>query len=238
LNPPVLPPDYKRGKINGGNEDNNSSAVFFPARPSPAAAGGLTNESGIGVTCLMGVPLSASTLAPAPTPLPSDFAAKKSGEKARTKSTPGLKSFGGLGALQWDATEDFDLMAAVDALGTGDWTKVAQHVKGRTAQQCMSRWVKALKIGKEMGPWTEKEDDIIRQAIAAAGDKSANVCWADVAHMLPGRLGKQCRERWQNRLDPNICKMPFSAEVGVPKRTPQFISATLPNSPTHTRTRA
>jgi hypothetical protein len=135
--------------------------------------------------------------------------------RPRVNPSPGLKSLGGLGALQWEASEDLALMAAVEALGTADWTKVAQRVRGRTAQQCMSRWVKALKIGEEKGPWTEEEDGIIRAAVAAASGRPADVCWAEVAQKLPGRLGKQCRERWQNRLDPNISKTPFAPEVSV-----------------------
>ena len=28
--------------------------------------------------------------------------------------------------------------------------------------------------------------------------------WSYIAQMLPGRVGKQCRERWHNHLRPNI----------------------------------
>lgn len=28
--------------------------------------------------------------------------------------------------------------------------------------------------------------------------------WSSIAQMLPGRIGKQCRERWHNHLKPNI----------------------------------
>ena len=28
--------------------------------------------------------------------------------------------------------------------------------------------------------------------------------WSDIAERIPGRLGKQCRERWLNHLDPSI----------------------------------
>ena len=34
--------------------------------------------------------------------------------------------------------------------------------------------------------------------------------WSDVAELLPGRLGKQCRERWFNHLDPSVKKTPWS----------------------------
>jgi hypothetical protein len=49
--------------------------------------------------------------------------------------------------------------------------------------------------------WTEEEDEAIRQMVAKHGTKS----WALIAENLakdgmPGRTGKQCRERWHNHL--------------------------------------
>ena len=34
--------------------------------------------------------------------------------------------------------------------------------------------------------------------------------WSQIAQQLPGRIGKQCRERWHNHLNPNINKNPWS----------------------------
>ena len=36
--------------------------------------------------------------------------------------------------------------------------------------------------------------------------------WSQIAAELPGRIGKQCRERWHNHLNPDIRKGPFSEE--------------------------
>ena len=36
--------------------------------------------------------------------------------------------------------------------------------------------------------------------------------WTHVAKSLPGRIGKQCRERWHNHLDPNISKRKWTME--------------------------
>ena len=36
--------------------------------------------------------------------------------------------------------------------------------------------------------------------------------WTKVSKSLPGRIGKQCRERWHNHLDPNINKKKWSPE--------------------------
>ncbi len=49
--------------------------------------------------------------------------------------------------------------------------------------------------------WTDEEDEAIRLMVAKHGTKS----WALIAENLgkegmPGRSGKQCRERWHNHL--------------------------------------
>lgn len=58
------------------------------------------------------------------------------------------------------------------------------------------------------GPWTREEDEKLRVLVKAFGPKR----WTYIAKKLGGRVGKQCRERWHNHLDPNIIKTPFSAE--------------------------
>lgn len=38
------------------------------------------------------------------------------------------------------------------------------------------------------------------------------VKWSAIAAQLPGRIGKQCRERWFNHLDPAIKKGDWSLD--------------------------
>lgn len=54
---------------------------------------------------------------------------------------------------------------------------------------------------KGKGSWTPEEDAILRDKRALYGRK-----WAKIASHLPGRQGKQCRERYVNHLDPNLKK--------------------------------
>ncbi|CAM9610168.1 unnamed protein product [Phaeothamnion confervicola] len=51
------------------------------------------------------------------------------------------------------------------------------------------------------GPWTKEEDDIIVSLFNSGVKK-----WAEIAEQIPGRVGKQCRERWFNHLDPSVKK--------------------------------
>jgi myb proto-oncogene protein len=51
------------------------------------------------------------------------------------------------------------------------------------------------------GPWTKEEDDTLANCISGGVTK-----WSKIAAEIPGRNGKQCRDRWLNHLDPNIKK--------------------------------
>jgi hypothetical protein len=54
---------------------------------------------------------------------------------------------------------------------------------------------------KGKGSWTEGEDTILVAQVAQLGRK-----WSKIAVSLPGRIGKQCRERYINHLDPGLRK--------------------------------
>ncbi len=58
---------------------------------------------------------------------------------------------------------------------------------------------------KGKGSWTLEEDNILRDKRVLYGRK-----WAKIASHLPGRQGKQCRERYVNHLDPNLKKGEWS----------------------------
>lgn len=52
------------------------------------------------------------------------------------------------------------------------------------------------------GPWSAEEDQKVKELVAKYGPKK----WSQIAQHLPGRIGKQCRERWANHLDETIKK--------------------------------
>jgi hypothetical protein len=91
-----------------------------------------------------------------------------------------------------------------------DWKHIAAVVfeHARSEAQCALRWAKVLSVGLKKGQWTEDEDAAVREQVELAGG-ALNVKWNAVADALPGRLGKQVRERWQNHLDPALSKEPW-----------------------------
>ncbi|KAG6604514.1 R2R3 Myb protein [Phytophthora cinnamomi] len=57
-------------------------------------------------------------------------------------------------------------------------------------------------------PWTREENDKLMQLVKQYGAKR----WSLIAMHLPGRVGKQCRERWHNHLNPSVRKDAWTAE--------------------------
>ncbi|WP_067520340.1 Myb-like DNA-binding domain-containing protein [Endozoicomonas ascidiicola] len=54
-------------------------------------------------------------------------------------------------------------------------------------------------IYKKTGSWTAEEDQCLRSAVKNHGSR-----WSKVAQEVPGRIGKQCRERWTSQLSSEI----------------------------------
>ncbi|PWA86424.1 Homeodomain-like protein [Artemisia annua] len=109
---------------------------------------------------------------------------------------------------QWSAQEDEILCKAVQQFNGKNWKKIAECFKDRTDVQCLHRWQKVLNPELVKGPWSKEEDDIIIRLVEQYGAKK----WSTIANHLPGRIGKQCRERWHNHLNPNINKEAWSQE--------------------------
>ncbi|XP_073022393.1 transcription factor MYB3R-1-like isoform X1 [Primulina eburnea] len=103
---------------------------------------------------------------------------------------------------QWTAEEDEVLRIAVQRFKGKNWKKIAECFKDRTDVQCLHRWQKVLNPELVKGPWSKEEDEIMIELVNTYGPKK----WSTIAQHLPGRIGKQCRERWHNHLNPNINK--------------------------------
>ena len=50
--------------------------------------------------------------------------------------------------------------------------------------------------------WTTEEDQALLQLVQGHGPRP----WSQIAKELPGRVGKQCRERWHNHVCPSVSK--------------------------------
>ncbi|KAJ9702355.1 hypothetical protein PVL29_004203 [Vitis rotundifolia] len=109
---------------------------------------------------------------------------------------------------QWTAEEDEILCKAVQRYKGKNWKKIAECFKDRTDVQCLHRWQKVLNPELVKGPWSKEEDEVIIELVNKYGAKK----WSTIAQHLPGRIGKQCRERWHNHLNPAINKEAWTQE--------------------------
>ncbi|KAK7293056.1 hypothetical protein RJT34_15917 [Clitoria ternatea] len=108
----------------------------------------------------------------------------------------------------WTAKEDETLRNAVAAYKGKSWKKIAEYFPDRSEVQCLHRWQKVLNPELVKGPWTQEEDDKIVELVSKYGPTK----WSLIAKSLPGRIGKQCRERWHNHLNPDIKKDAWTLE--------------------------
>jgi hypothetical protein len=88
------------------------------------------------------------------------------------------------------------------------WEDCVAFVPGKSVQQVAERWEKVLNPNLVKGSWTREEDEAIIEYVRVNGTKQ----WTKLAAILPGRIGKQCRERWRNHLDPDVNRTPWSEE--------------------------
>ena len=113
---------------------------------------------------------------------------------------------------KWSTEEDDllkELMAEYETTQTSPkWTELAKKFSNKTPHQVSDRWAKVLNPALLKGSWTGEEDLIIVNWVKQNGPKN----WGSLAEQLPGRISKQCRERWHNHLCPNVNKMEWTEE--------------------------
>lgn len=114
----------------------------------------------------------------------------------------------------WTVDEDNMLRVVVTEHNQRNWKDIAKALNesstgsNRNDVQCLHRWQKVLQPGLKKGPWTKAEDETITRLVSELGANK----WSLIAKELPGRIGKQCRERWFNHLNPEINKDPWTEE--------------------------
>ncbi|CAH8391317.1 unnamed protein product [Eruca vesicaria subsp. sativa] len=108
----------------------------------------------------------------------------------------------------WTTEEDETLRQAVCTYNAKSWKKIAEFFPDRTEVQCLHRWQKVLNPELIKGPWTQEEDEKIVELVKKYGPAK----WSTIAKSLQGRIGKQCRERWHNHLNPGINKEAWTPE--------------------------
>lgn len=80
--------------------------------------------------------------------------------------------------------------------------------RNERSRNYIEKWENAAASNFINGSWTREEDETIVDWVKEHGPTS----WTKLAELLPGRIGKQCRERWHNSLNPSVIKSQWTQE--------------------------
>ena len=89
--------------------------------------------------------------------------------------------------------EDEMLKLLVKKFGDKDWKFVAKKMPGRTTRQCRERYKSYLAPDIKNGPWTEEEDELLKQKYDEFGPK-----WAKIASFFKSRSDINIKNRWSS----------------------------------------
>jgi hypothetical protein len=103
---------------------------------------------------------------------------------------------------KWAPAEDRRLIDLVGESPEPNWSLITTNFPGKTMHQVVDRWEKVVNPSLVKGSWTREEDEIIIAWVRTHGPTN----WTKLAENMPGRIGKQCRERWHNGLNPDLNK--------------------------------
>ncbi|TYZ63220.1 hypothetical protein PybrP1_013055 [[Pythium] brassicae (nom. inval.)] len=112
-------------------------------------------------------------------------------------------------------TEFMHAHSASDGTSSGDFLHSAPHAfaddqydDGDGDDESGSKDERRKGDANSKRPWTREENEKLMQLVKQYGAKR----WSLIAMHLPGRVGKQCRERWHNHLNPSVRKDAWTTE--------------------------
>lgn len=93
-------------------------------------------------------------------------------------------------------------MTLVKTYGENSWNRISKLLR-KSEIKCHKRYLELSGRSDLVGaPWSKLEDELLREIVLRDGPKN----WTKVASLLPGRIGKQCRERWHHHINPDVVK--------------------------------
>ncbi|CAD8181966.1 unnamed protein product [Paramecium pentaurelia] len=97
-----------------------------------------------------------------------------------------------------------------------DWQNISSMMLRRDSFQCKQKWLQMLKLPLQQAPWGQNEDEALVRIISEFQAQNKGNKWSQIATELNKttglnvhRNGKQCRERWNNHLNPSINRNPW-----------------------------
>ena len=99
-------------------------------------------------------------------------------------------------------------MGLVKKFGENSWNRISK-ILGKSEIKCHKRYLELSNRSHMVSAnWSKEEDELLSKIILANGASN----WTKVAMNFPGRIGKQCRERWHHHLNPEIVKRKWTLD--------------------------
>ena len=203
--PPYAYPPHSRHPPNSSNRHPHPRAEYGPPHHPPP---GGTGRGGGG---------RGTNIYTVHTPPPSSYRGHHhhltpmNSQYSHIRSIP--SAIGGISASSWSKDDDNALMDLMRKIKSPkSWDPIAKKFeRGKSAREIHDRWTRYLKPGSRKGQWTDEEDQVVVETVQNSMEDPFTR-WSDLAQRLPGRVGKQVRDRWVNHLNPAINHLPFSRE--------------------------
>ena len=102
-------------------------------------------------------------------------------------------------------------MELVKQYGTTKWRVISKYMQ-KSMIKCHTRYLQLTEQSDQANSrWTKEQDEILLDFVKKNGEQN----WGQAAALIPGRIAKQCRERWLYQLNPNIKKNKWTVEEDV-----------------------
>lgn len=97
--------------------------------------------------------------------------------------------------IKFSPMENAMLKYLIDTFGTSDWVLIASMMPGRNPKQCRDRFCNYLSEFRQIGPWTQEEDDLLLTLLQEYGSK-----WVEISRHIPERSENDVKNRWYKHL--------------------------------------
>lgn len=202
--PPYAYPPHSRHPPSSSNRHPHPRAEYGPPHhPPPGGTGRGGGRGGTNIYTVHTPPPSSYRGHHHLTPMNSQY--------SHIRSIP--SAIGDISASSWSKDDDNALMDLMRKIKSPkSWDPIAKKFeRGKSAREIHDRWTRYLKPGSRKGQWTDEEDQVVVETVQNSMEDPFTR-WSDLAQRLPGRVGKQVRDRWVNHLNPAINHLPFSRE--------------------------
>lgn len=110
--------------------------------------------------------------------------------------------------VEWTKEQDEQLLRCVKQYGHISWKRISKFLL-KSEVRCHNRYLELTNASDKLrSTWSVEEDKLLRKCVEKMGAKN----WTIIATHLPGRIGRQCRDRWIYNLQPGISRRAWSTE--------------------------